>query len=384
MLFGAMDVLQLGDPWALSTDVGSVISADAQESLCAYIEQARAKGRLLKKLDTPPGGFFVAPTVIRVDGIEELSREVFGPVLHVARYSGKVLAKVVESINAKGFGLTLGLHTRIDSRVQEVIDLARVGNLYVNRDQIGAVVGSQPFGGERLSGTGPKAGGPLYLPRFKKRIEDTTDRYAQAKYSGPTIGCEKFRDTVVALRWDDWENKTDRMDILREALNGQLADVLSAAASIVPDLKTLPGPTGESNQYWLAPRGVALCLGSDASTLMSQAVQALAVGNRVVVVGPAEMAKRIEPLQEAGAPISALTGKVEPQALVDSLIDLVTFAGQKEDLGSLRKALADRQGAILSFVMDKISPELYCHERSICIDTTATGGNLSSLTLQAS
>ena len=111
-----------------------MISADAEKRICAYIEQARSKGRLLKELDTPRSGFFVAPTVIRVDGIEELSREVFAPVLHVARYSGKVLAKVVKSINEKGFGLTLGLHTRIDSRVQEVIDSAQVGNLYVNRD----------------------------------------------------------------------------------------------------------------------------------------------------------------------------------------------------------------------------------------------------------
>jgi RHH-type proline utilization regulon transcriptional repressor/proline dehydrogenase/delta 1-pyrroline-5-carboxylate dehydrogenase len=384
MLFGAMDVLQLGDPWLLSTDVGSVISAEAQKSLCDYIEQARSKGRVLKELDTPLGGFFVAPTVIRVEGIEELSREVFGPVLHVARYSGKVLAKVVESINATGFGLTLGLHTRIDSRVQEVIDLARVGNLYVNRDQIGAVVGSQPFGGERLSGTGPKAGGPLYLPRFRKRIEDTTDRYALTRHSGPTIGCEKLRDTIAALKRDDWTPKTHRMDILREVLDGQKADALAAAATIVSDPRTLPGPTGESNQYWLAPKGVVLCLGSDANVLMSQSIQALAAGNRVVVVGPAEITKRIEPLQEVGVPIGALTGEVEPQALVEGPIDMVAFAGRKEDLGSLRRILADRPGAILPLVMDEISPESYCHERSICIDTTATGGNVSLMTLQAS
>lgn len=116
---------------------------------------------------------------------------------------------------------------------------------------------------------------------------------------------------------------------------------------------------------------------------MFQLVQALAVGNHVVVVRPPEMGKRLESLQKAGAPIGTLKGEVELQALVEGPIDVVAFAGQKQDLGSLRRAIADRSGAILSFVIDKISPESFCYERSVCIDTTATGGNVSLLTLPA-
>ena len=111
------------------------------------------------------------------------------------------------------------------------------------------MVGSQPFGGDRFSGTGPKAGGPFYLPRFRKRIEDTTDRHGPTKHSGPTISCEKLQDAVAALKPDNWAPKTYRMDILREVLDGEMEDTLAAAASIVLDPSTLPGPTGESNQY---------------------------------------------------------------------------------------------------------------------------------------
>src|SRR3546814_10263608 len=121
-------------------------------------------------------GSFVPPTVFKVDGIGTLEREVFGPVLHVATYEATDLGRVLDAVNAAGYGLTLGLHTRVDGRVQEVVDAARVGNLYVNRNQIGAVFGSQPFGGEGLSGTGPKAGGPHYLVRVRRSPSVTIDR----------------------------------------------------------------------------------------------------------------------------------------------------------------------------------------------------------------
>ena len=125
-----------------------------------------AAGRLVKKLRRPPAGRFVAPQVLKVRGIQDVEREVFGPVLHVATFEAERSTRSSTDINARGYGLTFGLHTRIDDRVQRVVDRIRAGNIYVNRNQIGAVVGSQPFGGEGLSGTGPKAGGPHYLPRL--------------------------------------------------------------------------------------------------------------------------------------------------------------------------------------------------------------------------
>src|SRR6185312_9345554 len=166
MLKGAMDALNIGDPWQISTDVGPVIDEEAQVAIRDYNTKMETQGRLVAKLEAPKDGRFVAPHVFRVSGIGEMEREVFGPVLHVATFEADEIDKVIADINAKGFGLTFGLHTRIEGRVQHFVDGIHAGNIYVNRNQIGAVVGSQPFGGEGLSGTGPKAGGPHYLRRF--------------------------------------------------------------------------------------------------------------------------------------------------------------------------------------------------------------------------
>ncbi len=166
MLYGAMDELVVGDPWDPSTDIGPIINEGAQTEIVNYIEGASSEGRLLKRLSVPPAGTFVAPSVIKVGGIHDMHREIFGPVLHVATYKAHEIGRVVSDINGSGYGLTFGLHTRIDDRVEALTTCLNVGNIYVNRNQIGAIVGSQPFGGEGLSGTGPKAGGPNYVRRF--------------------------------------------------------------------------------------------------------------------------------------------------------------------------------------------------------------------------
>ena len=164
MLSGAMDLLTLGDPSDPKTDVGPVIDRDAYDRLMEYRDSVR--DRWVKTIDAPADGLFVPPTLIRLGSIEELNREWFGPILHVATWKAGELEQTIARVNAKGYGLTMGLHSRI-ARAAEVTEaLAAVGNLYINRSMIGAVVGSQPFGGEGLSGTGPKAGGPNYLYRF--------------------------------------------------------------------------------------------------------------------------------------------------------------------------------------------------------------------------
>jgi len=163
MLTEAMEILKVGEPDQLSTDVGPVIDAIAQDEIEAYIAQHPLAYRTpIPDLD----GTFVAPTLIEVKGMEGVKREVFGPVLHVASFKANELDQLVQTINQSGYGLTMGLQTRIESTIEKVRLNAHVGNLYVNRNMIGAVVGVQPFGGEGLSGTGPKAGGPSYLPRF--------------------------------------------------------------------------------------------------------------------------------------------------------------------------------------------------------------------------
>jgi len=169
MISGAMRALTVGDPGDIRTDVGPVIDAEAQAALIAHLDELKSKGRLLAEIELPEsadGGHFVKPSMYEIKSLKELDREHFGPILHVVRWKSGELDKVIEAINATGYGLTLGLQSRIDTTRQYVEANARVGNLYVNRNQIGAVVESQPFGGEGLSGTGPKAGGPHYVARF--------------------------------------------------------------------------------------------------------------------------------------------------------------------------------------------------------------------------
>ncbi|MDN3520084.1 bifunctional proline dehydrogenase/L-glutamate gamma-semialdehyde dehydrogenase PutA [Halomonas ramblicola] len=170
ILEGAMAELRVGDPRDLGTDVGPVIDAEAREGLLAHIDKLKGKGRLLAETRLDPAetehGTFVAPVAFEIDGIEALEREQFGPVLHIVRYAASDLDAVIDSINARGYGLTFGVHSRNESFAEEIARKVRVGNVYVNRNIIGAVVGVQPFGGQGLSGTGPKAGGPNYLPRF--------------------------------------------------------------------------------------------------------------------------------------------------------------------------------------------------------------------------
>ena len=169
MLAGAMDELKVGDPALLSTDVGPVIDEPSRKSLAEHAARMDTEAKLIKEVKLGPdcaNGTFLAPRAYELKSLSQLTHEVFGPILHVIRWKASELDQVIAAINATGFGLTLGIHSRIDSTIAHIAQRAKVGNCYVNRNQIGAVVGVQPFGGEGLSGTGPKAGGPHYLLRF--------------------------------------------------------------------------------------------------------------------------------------------------------------------------------------------------------------------------
>jgi RHH-type proline utilization regulon transcriptional repressor/proline dehydrogenase/delta 1-pyrroline-5-carboxylate dehydrogenase len=182
MLAGAMRELRLGDPLRFDTDIGPVIDLEARQKLERHAARMDAEARLVAVCDepeTPGGGYFFAPRVYEIERLEPLESEVFGPVLHVIRYRVEDLPRVYEAINASGYGLTLGVHSRIDGFAREVFRATRVGNTYINRDMVGAIVGVNPFGGQGLSGTGPKAGGPHYLPRFateKTRTDNVVAR----------------------------------------------------------------------------------------------------------------------------------------------------------------------------------------------------------------
>jgi RHH-type proline utilization regulon transcriptional repressor/proline dehydrogenase/delta 1-pyrroline-5-carboxylate dehydrogenase len=181
MLAGAMAELGIGDPGLLATDVGPVIDGEAKTMLDAHAARMTREGKLIYEARLGPDcaeGFFVAPRAFEIDRLDRLEREVFGPILHVVRFRQDRLDQLLDGIDGLGYGLTLGIHSRIDSTVRHIHERLRIGNTYVNRNMIGAVVGVQPFGGERLSGTGPKAGGPHYLPRFATERTLTIDTTA--------------------------------------------------------------------------------------------------------------------------------------------------------------------------------------------------------------
>ena len=340
MLFGAMDELSIGDPWNPAIDIGPVIDAQAREKIQAHIETAKGEGRLLKQLTAPAAGTFVGPAVLSLDGIQDLKEEIFGPVLHLTTFEAGEIDRVVAAINGTGYGLTFGLHTRIDDRVQAIVDDLMVGNIYVNRNQIGAIVGSQPFGGEGLSGTGPKAGGPFYVQRFKAAEKGSADGA-----DGRRIGADEVNAALKTLPPTPIEETA---------------------------LIDLPGPTGESNRLSIHPRGPILCLGPGKEAAVVQAEAARAVGCPALPIAP------------------GIEGGISEQAGLDGALDLtdlqaipgitgVVFWGDPETARLARQALAARPGAIVPLITDA-DVGLQCQvERHLCIDTTAAGGNASLL-----
>ena len=324
MLKGAMDQLDVGDPWHLSTDVGPVIDALAHQGIADHIAQATEDGRVIHQIGAPSHGHFIAPTAIRVNGIADMTKEIFGPVLHVATFKSHELDDVIGAINATGYGLTFGLHTRIDDRVQTIVEQVEAGNLYVNRDQIGAIVGSQPFGGQGMSGTGPKAGGPHYLPRFTAGQSLTDDA--------------------------EWAEAAD--------IPALVDDLSASAPTRALSVTDLPGPTGESNRHSTHPRGPILCMGPGKNLAASQVAAVQALGGIGVSVA----------------------GHLAP----DTLANLTPLAGViwwgNADTGrAIEVALSQRSGPITALITGQPDAAHVLHERHVCIDTTAAGGNAALL-----
>ncbi|WP_113913167.1 bifunctional proline dehydrogenase/L-glutamate gamma-semialdehyde dehydrogenase PutA [Roseovarius dicentrarchi] len=326
MLIGAMNAVVIGMPWDLSTDCGPVIDELARAGIAEHIQTARAEGRLIHELKTPNAGTYIAPTLIRVDSIADLEREIFGPVLHIATFGATELDTVIDAINATGYGLTFGLMTRIDDRVQYVTERVQAGNIYVNRNQIGAIVGSQPFGGEGLSGTGPKAGGPRYLPRFT--------RHPAPVEAGDFEGIMSQRDIQAVLDKAHSVEMQPREDQL------------------------MPGPTGESNRLTSHARAPLLCMGPGREAAKAQARAVMALGGMAV---------------EA-------TGTVPPDALTALTgFSGALFWGDAAKARPYAQALAERTGPILPLITGLPDSGHVLHERHVCVDTTAAGGNAALL-----
>ncbi|PLR37296.1 trifunctional transcriptional regulator/proline dehydrogenase/L-glutamate gamma-semialdehyde dehydrogenase [Chimaeribacter californicus] len=386
MLRGAMAECRMGNPERLSTDVGPVIDAEAKANIEKHINAMRAKGRKVYQAAKAnaqdekewPLGTFIKPTLIELESFDELKREIFGPVLHVVRYSRQNLDGLIDQINAAGYGLTLGVHTRIDETIARVTSKARVGNLYVNRNMVGAVVGVQPFGGEGLSGTGPKAGGPLYLYRLlSSRPDDAVHRTLTRQ------------DQQLALDSSARQPLQAPLQALKNWADAQQLTPLSVLCQHYADwaqggtVRTLPGPTGERNTYALMPREQVLCLADDENDAWTQLAGVLSVGSRVLwPEGEMQRAlfKRLP--QEVQARIDFTPDWQAGNAEYDAVI----HHGDSDQLRALCEHVAQRAGAIVSvqgFARGEthLLLERLLLERSLSINTAAAGGNASLMTI---
>ncbi|WP_110805151.1 trifunctional transcriptional regulator/proline dehydrogenase/L-glutamate gamma-semialdehyde dehydrogenase [Cronobacter sakazakii] len=384
MLKGAMAECRMGNPGRLTTDIGPVIDADAKAGIERHIQAMRAKGRKVfqaardNSLDAREWqtGTFVMPTLIELESFDEMKKEVFGPVLHVVRYNRNNLAGLIEQINKAGYGLTLGVHTRIDETIAQVTGSAHVGNLYVNRNMVGAVVGVQPFGGEGLSGTGPKAGGPLYLYRLlasrpEAAVQTTLERH-DARYA---------QDAQVKTLITRPHQALTEWAAGRPELKALCEHYLALSQSGVQ--RTLPGPTGERNTYTLLPRERVLCLADNEQDLLVQLAAATSAGSRVLWVD--------EPLQrtlakQLPAAVNAIIDFAKPDVLFSQRFDAVIYHGDSDQLRALCEKVAARDGAIVSvqgFARGETNLllERLWLERSLSVNTAAAGGNASLMTI---
>ena len=363
MLKGALAELRVGDPQRLATDVGPVIDAAARDRIEAHVERLAGLGCRVTRAQLSSEcvhGSFVAPALVEIDGIEQIGTEVFGPVLHVLRTAPQRQDATIDAVDATGYGLTFGLHSRIEETVQRAISRSEAGNVYVNRNLIGAVVGSQPFGGTGLSGTGPKAGGPLILHRLRRSGLGPDRGPGAALLQGRAP--EPARQLLALLRGHDVEAACAA--VLRRSPFGTE--------------RLLPGPVGERNLYSLRPRGTVLCVAQDESSLLLQVMAALAAGNRAAVrMPPSEAPSLVRAMGSLGDAVAdaAATEADGAAALADA-----------SSLPALARSLASRDGPIVPLhrfdVRDDTMPlEWLMHERSVSINTTAAGGNASLMTL---
>jgi RHH-type transcriptional regulator, proline utilization regulon repressor / proline dehydrogenase / delta 1-pyrroline-5-carboxylate dehydrogenase len=371
MLKGAMAELEVGDPRRLSVDVGPVITAEARDMIVAHIDMMRARGHRVTQVslgEAVARGTFVAPTLIEVGKVADVDREVFGPVLHVLRYKRESLDTLIDDVNAVGYGLTFGLHTRIDETIARVAERIEAGNIYVNRNIIGATVGVQPFGGSRLSGTGPKAGGPLYLSRL-----------VAEPAPGALDGVEGAGPSVAGIRaYGDWLAAHGHAAEAERCVGMMARSPLGARAE-------LKGPVGERNVYTLRPRGRVAAVAVSEGGLLIQIGAILATGNDAVVDAaiaeralsglPSELVHRISraenPLDAARLAFALLEG--DEAATAAALRKLASRPGPIVRLEALSSArLASGEDYNLADLVE---------ECAIATNTAAAGGNASLMTI---
>ena len=358
---GAMDELVVGKPTQLTTDIGPVIDAEAQQNLLAHINKMKGVAKAYHEIKTAAdvddnNSTFVRPILFELNNLNELQREVFGPVLHVVRYRASELDQLIDQINAKGYALTSGVHSRIEGTVDHIRDRIEAGNIYVNRNIVGAVVGVQPFGGHGLSGTGPKAGGSFYLQRLVRTPEwvaPTLSRIGQADEDA----LKRLETLVHKLPFNAEEKKA-----AAAALGHARVRTLRKAETV------LVGPTGERNSLsWRSPERVWVH-GGNLLQAFSALTELAAAGIQTVV--------------EPNSPLASYSADLDGLLQVNSKPENagISHVAAIEPLSSERKQeLAGRDGALIRILPSEQGLDILqvFEEISCSINTTAAGGNAS-------
>lgn len=444
MIIGAMKELKVGDPSKLSTDIGPVIDDKALSSLQEHVKKMETKAKLLYQCDVDHSvnnqSTFFAPRLYEISDLSILEREVFGPCVHVIRFKPEHLKNVMAQIKATRFGLTMGIHSRIGEKCAYLAERSPAGNVYVNRNMIGAIVGVQPFGGRGLSGTGPKAGGPNYLSRLvidvnrpKVKILSTDEFMKKENLASVSAELENKTKEVVQRKlsqlangFSEWRyvSIANRVSVMRQLL-AQLA-TSQKINSLFPKLdesiikarylllsienefsKTinLPGPTGESNQLSFEPRGVVVSLldhQSSIDTWLLSFISTLTSGNTMIGIieeTADEVNVKLNVKEDLATLFLRLLSRIGineqvfnilPLSYLNAVLASESLSGSLVDIDSdwqnyLTQKIANRDGEILPVICESKMKTLYYRlvtEKTISIDTTAAGGNTSLMTME--
>ncbi len=431
MTIGAMKELTIGDPALLSTDVGPVIDQKALDRLENHAQKMKNSATLLYQCELRKNarseGTYFAPRLYEIKNLSILKAEIFGPCVHIIRYKNSELDLVLKAISDTQFGLTMGIHSRIKEKTEYVAARSPAGNVYVNRNIIGAVVGVQPFGGRGLSGTGPKAGGPNYLSRLVKDKE----KESQANLSPSQMAYKEIQATAIEKKHSsldflqkksilnaatDWryESSANRISVARQLLAkianddillnefGLLDEAIFGIRQLLWHIenkldlpKQLSGPTGESNELFYEPRGLLLSLFDKQTSLenwLASVLTAISAGNTlVVIVEESTFSVITKVIEDALTDIGVSDSLFHVTAIgeLQSLLQYPRIAGAILDPSSdwqnyFSQQLAKRNGAILPLICEYDIERLFYRmvtEKTVSIDTTAAGGNTSLMTM---
>lgn len=403
LLSGAMDALRMGDPDNLDTDIGPVIDQTARQNIQDHVERM---DQIARRIGSAPSasvsnGHFIAPAAFELNVFSDLDREIFGPVLHVVRFKARDRDMIIKQINASGYGLTMGIQSRIDNSCTAMAREANVGNIYINRNQIGAVVGVQPFGGSGMSGTGPKAGGPLYLNRLSKLKEplqpEPSDFFGNTRSPSQVASQSGLPNMIMAQKahkrlkqtfsvrkmWEGAANDPDTQ------LSSIIQEEMKPLQHFVATECALPSPAGETNAYSVEGRGVILLLLDDPDAALRACVRAAVTGNSIIQLSRDDQLVDVARTNAALVRITGVSNLVQALKMPENehLSDVLRFPEiravvMKEDdalLAEVGSILAEREGGIIPVLSCTDTWDRYVHEQTITENIAAAGGDVTLL-----